>query len=312
MPNYSLPNFLICGAAQSGTSFLYSALKQHPDIYLPPTPVPEPHFFLKDWEYEKGLPSYSAQWFPNSNGERARGEKSSSYMYGGRKTLYRIRQDLPGVRLILMLRDPVERTWANYRFSVLNGLENLSFEEALEEEPRRNREAKGQWATVKPYDYMGRSHYGKQLSDILSIFPREYVLALKSENFRRNPEKNFKKIFNFLEVSNAFSPTLPSPFSTPEVIDPALQFKLRNDFGDRFGLILRGFRQRVSDIFVHAENMAERKLLEELQQNITYEKSELPKVTRQKLRNFFREDLELLSPLVDFPIDDWLQEPLVP
>ena len=125
-----LPNFLIAGVSASGTSFLAESIRQHRTFTY--------HFqwnqsaiFFKSWEYKKGLKYYSKKWFKNSNNEYAIGERSSSYLFGGNKTAKKIFSNFPNIKLIFCIRNPIERAWANYRFTVLQGYENLPFIEAL-------------------------------------------------------------------------------------------------------------------------------------------------------------------------------------
>ena len=130
-----LPNFLIAGVSASGTSFLAESIEQHPDIYLPYPMEPECHFFFKSWEYKK-LKYYSNKWFKDVKNENAVGERSSSYLFGGNKTAKRFFK-YSNVKLIFCVRNPIERAWANYRFTVLQGYEHLSFIEALKKEKKR-------------------------------------------------------------------------------------------------------------------------------------------------------------------------------
>ena len=300
-----IPNFLICGAAQSGTSFLYSALKQHPEVFVPASAVPEPHFFLKDWEYEKGMQFYLDQWFGDVDTERARGEKSSSYLYGGVKVAQRIYRDLQEVKLIVMLRNPVDRAWGHYRFSCLNGIESLSFYDALDQEDVRIAQAEGQWKVIKPFDYTGRSRYGYQLTEFLKVFPRDRILVIKSEMLKQTPEEIFRRIFSFLNVDKEFTPSAPPPFTSPDVIDPSLQAQCRAVFQDRFGEILRQLRAGEEDVARFAQNERELDALNKLQSNITHRKLSLPKETRFKIMDKLSGDFDLLKSIVDFPINDW-------
>lgn len=282
-------------------------MAQHPEIYMPERTVPEPHFFLKDWEYEKGIDTYSHEWFAEVAGEKARGEKSSSYLFGGRKVAERINRDLPDVRLIVMLRDPAERAWAHYRFTALNGLETLSFDEALEQEEKRNSEAIGQWATIRPYDYTGRSMYAHQLSAFCEIIPKERILVLKSEDFTESPDKGFQSVFQFLGVSTSFKPVPAPKFSSPNVIDPAVQAECRSVFGDRFGEVLREARANTTNLDSFAKTAIEKSTLEKLQGNMTYERQSMPVLAQNRLSLLFQKDLEKLGAFVDFSIDDWIQ-----
>src|SRR5436305_13662497 len=103
-----LPNFLIIGAARSGTTTLYTHLKRHPDIYLPPRKRPEPHFFYKSAEYERGIGYYEERYFSACRNESAIGEASTSYVFGP-TVPGRIRAALPDIKAICLLRNPVER-----------------------------------------------------------------------------------------------------------------------------------------------------------------------------------------------------------
>ena len=146
-----LPNFIIGGAAQSGTTSLSSALVQHPDIYLPTPLVPECHYFYKPWEIEKGLEYYRRKWFSTVQEESAIGEKSTSYLFGGESIANRIARATPDIRLIFILRNPIERAWSNYKFTVFQGLEQLSFMEALLHEECRRSKAVGRWKIMAQF-----------------------------------------------------------------------------------------------------------------------------------------------------------------
>ena len=131
------PNFIIGGTSAGGTSFLTAAIIQHPDIYISKRMRPEPHYFYKSWEYQKGFQYYLDTWFSEYLGQKAIGERSSSYIFGGEEVAEKIYKDLPDIKLIFIFRNPVERTWANYRVTVIQGLEELSFEDALKNEKQR-------------------------------------------------------------------------------------------------------------------------------------------------------------------------------
>ena len=150
------PNFIIGGTAAGGTSFLSAILVQHPEIYLPVEMRPEPHYFYKSWEYKKGLDYYLERWFKNvPETAIAVGERSSSYLFGGESVAKKIAAVYPNMKFIFTLRNPIERTWANYRYTVLQGLEKYSFEEALANEKKRVEEQSGIWAEIQPYNYTG-------------------------------------------------------------------------------------------------------------------------------------------------------------
>ena len=145
------PNFIVGGTAAGGTSFLTSILVQHPQIYLPKEMRPEPHFFYKSWEFEKGINYYLKRWFWNvPSSSVAIGERSSSYLFGGEAVANKIFHAYPDMRFVFTLRNPIERTWANYRYKVLQGLEDLPFEDALKNEILRISQQEGIWAEIQP------------------------------------------------------------------------------------------------------------------------------------------------------------------
>lgn len=299
-----LPNFIIGGTAAGGTSFLGSAIIQHPDIYLPYPMEPECHFFLKSWEYGQGIEYYQRKWFSNVKGERAVGERSSSYLFGGVSVAKRVRAALPDVKLVFTLRNPIARAWGNYRFTVLQGLEELTFVEALEREPERIAAQSGRWAEVQPHNYTGRGMYGRLLEEYLSEFPREQVHLIKSEDMGRDPCKTFAALFRFLQVADDFYPQMPADYVALSVKDPAVQVKARAIFGQKITPILESIR-REEDPSCFASTPEERAMMKTLIANVENVKHPIPEPAMALLRAKFSDDLKLLETIVPFSIADW-------
>lgn len=298
-----LPNFLIGGAAAAGTNFLTASIIQHPDVYLPEKMFPEVHFFYKSWEYEKGIEYYETTWFSKVRNEKAIGERSSSYLFGGPEVAGKIKALLPDVKLIFTLRNPIERTWANYRFTVLAGLEDLRFEDALRKEKERVAMQTGIWAEIQPHNYTGRGLYAKQLKDYLHIFPKENILLIKSEEMGHEPMETFRKVFDFLEVDRNFSPCIPPNYTSLSVKDPALQMRCREYFKDRFDLIIEAVREN-EDPLIHLQPGEEEKF-NAFVDNLKGVKEKMSEEARDYLRDFFRDDMKELKELVEFSIEDW-------
>jgi hypothetical protein len=201
-----LPNFLIIGAARSGTTSLYRYIQDHPDIYLPQAKRPEPHFFLKEEEYKKGLDYYSEKYFSQWSGEKAAGEASTSYLYQSH-VARRIHKHLPEVRLIAILRNPVDRAYSNYWITVQNGLDDVSFEEAVGREGERINAPKSKfWEAVQPQAYLDRGYYFRQLNHYLEYFKREQLLILLFNDLRKSPGRVVREVFRFLEVDEGYVP----------------------------------------------------------------------------------------------------------
>jgi hypothetical protein len=202
-----LPNFLIIGAARCGTTTLYSHLQTHPDVYLPLTKRPEPHFFLKEAEYSQGLPYYEQRFFAAWHGQRAVGEASTSYVYG-EQVPGRVAGALPGVRLICMLRNPVERAFSGYWHSVVSGLETLSFEDALAQEQTRKIEFAGTpLGEIAPFAYVERGLYHQQLTRWLTMFDRSRLQIILLEDLLARPQQTCSDVASFLGIDPEVFPT---------------------------------------------------------------------------------------------------------
>lgn len=196
-----LPNFLIVGAARSGTTTLYSHLKDHPEVYLPANKRPEPHFFLKAAEYAQGVAYYEQRFFSAWRNQRAVGEASTSYLFGP-EVPKRVRSTLPDVKLICILRDPVERAFSSYWHTVKSGMETLSFDEAILREAERKDGMTGTaMGEIAPFAYAERGLYYRQLSRWLSEFPRSQMEIVIFDDFVADPNKVLSEITHFLDVS---------------------------------------------------------------------------------------------------------------
>ncbi len=297
------PNFLIGGSAASGTSQLATMLIQHPDIYLPREMRPEPHYFYKSWEYAKPLSYYLERWFNEAGEEKAVGERSSSYLYMP-EVPARVQAVFPDIRWIFCLRNPIERTFANYRYTLLEGFEELSFEEALEQEPQRIAAEKGIFQEIQPHDYTGRGFYGRQLQHLLKYFPQASLLCLKSETLRARPVEQTRRICEFLGVSSSFTPQIAPSFTSPSVREPRIQKQCRDHFQDRFDMVVEYIRVH-GDIPSFFETL-DKEAAEALRENLSPQKAVMSQDTRRHLMDLFAEDIDLLRSIVDFDTSDWI------
>ena len=302
--NMLLPTFIIGGAAASGTSFLTSAIIQHPEIYLPSPIVPECHYFYKSWEFQRGLEYYSRTWFAKTSGELALGERSSSYLFGGDLIAGRIAEALSDVKFIFALRNPIERAWANYRFTALQGLDELGFMDALISESKRVSEAIGQWAEIQPHNYTGRGLYAAQLRGFLKHFPMENILLIKSEDMSKNKVGTFQTVFRFVGVRDDFLPVIPENFTSVEVVSAQEQARIRHHLGPRIIPLIDAIRAG-SDGMDVVRSEEERRLRHDLKCNLCSQKTDMDDDARRLLRNFFKQDLKELGGILPFDISDW-------
>lgn len=220
------PDFLIIGAQKAGTSSLYKYLLQHPAIL--PAYQKEIHFFTIPELYFKG-PNWYRGHFPTSlarGQSQLTGEASPSYLFFP-LVPERVHQVMPQAKLIVLLRDPVARAFSNYHHQVRRGLETLSFEEAIEQEPARLgndiqktiEDPHFHSLNLAHYSYLLRSEYITQLKRWRLFFPAEQMLILKSEDFYDEPQQIVALVSSFLKLP-AWQPN-PSIFKryNPGVYD---------------------------------------------------------------------------------------------
>lgn len=195
------PDFIIAGAARSGTTWVYELLKKHPMVFMATPRQPEPKFFSHADRYRLGFHWYYKTYFQKASPLKIWGEKSTAYLEFPEISAQRIRKNLPQVKLIFILRHPVDRTYSNYQWSKKNGWEKLSFEEAIRLERSRERAYKGRLKKIRPFSYLSRSRYDKLLRPFLKKFDTKQILMLRYENLKRNPKKFALQIHEFLEIT---------------------------------------------------------------------------------------------------------------
>lgn len=299
-----LPSFIIAGTLPAGTGHLYSLLVQHPEVYLPRPMQPECNFFFKSDEYERGLEHYQERWFGAVAGEAAVGERSSLLLSGGERVAERVAEHLPQVKLIFLLRDPVLRAYANYRFTALAGHEELDFPTALATEPERMEAARQRsrfWGEIQPHAYFSRGLYADQLAPFQARFAPEQLLVMRSDELHKDYEASLTRLWRFLGVDASFQPGPVPDFSSPAVRDVKTQAALRGEAPEAFDAAI----QRVREGSPPA-NEFERRVRANLQEGY----DPLPAALRDDLAARYREPNQRLAAQVSFSIADWLgQDP---
>ena len=177
----SRPDFIIGGAARSGTTWLYEVLDSHPTISMAKPRRPEPKFFLKDDLFRRGYQHYYDTWFQEQDRPGITlGEKSTNYLEGP-AVAQRMHDTLPAVRLVFVLRNPVERAYSNYLWSRKNGLESQSFWYAIQNEESRTCSLSPDLRPIEPFSYIKRGKYAKMLARFYQRFPVTQIKVVSFE-----------------------------------------------------------------------------------------------------------------------------------
>jgi hypothetical protein len=257
------PQFLVIGAARSGTTALFQYLAEHPGLFL--TEPKEPHYFA----LAGSTPAFTGPGdrqtinrlavtdrdaylalYREARPDQVRGEASVSTLYFP-EALPRVREMAPDARLVCLLRDPVDRAFSAYGFMRTRGWEPCAtFEEALADEERRIAEG---WHHI--WHYTAMSRYGEQLRHALEVFPRDQLLVLRHEDLSADADAVLARVYDHIGVPPVPRTVSPDPHRSGEprsrflgrvvsthhplkkllspVVPPALRRRLRRQIVDR-------------------------------------------------------------------------------
>ena len=207
-----LPDFLIIGGQRCGTTSLYNYMIRHP--YIASASTKEVHYF--DIHYRKGanwyrahFPTVARKYYMTRVKQRdcLTGEATPYYLYHP-SAPRRICELIPRVKLIVLLRNPVDRAFSHYLHALRSNAETLPFEEALRQEEER---LKGEEEKIlrneecysfnhQYFSYLSRGLYLRQIRNVLTHFPKDQVLIECSEEFYAAPQKTLTRVYEFLNL----------------------------------------------------------------------------------------------------------------
>jgi hypothetical protein len=166
---------------KAGTTELSMQLAAHPEVCF--CDEKEPHFFVRNPDWKEKLDNYHQLFQPQSG--QITGEASTSYSFLGEypEVVERLFEYNPAIKLLLMVRHPIDRIKSHYAHRLMHGIAELDPEAEL---------------AIRKEEYLNRSRYGYTLEKYLSVFPREQLLILYFDEYTQSPQATMEKVFAFL------------------------------------------------------------------------------------------------------------------
>jgi hypothetical protein len=296
----TMPNFIVIGAAKSGTTALHRYLKQHPQIFMS-TPKELRFFPFEDLSPEfcgpgdkadmetavKTIEDYRAHFAAGAY-YPARGESSPLYLYYPRSA-ERIRHHVPDAKLIAILRQPADRAYSQFLMKRRDGLESLKFRDALAAEEQRIADGYSHH-----WHYRRRGFYAAQLKPYFVSFKREQLRIYLYEDYDADPVGFMQDIFRFLNVDDTFVPDMSVRHNESKIPrSRALQVFLTEP---------RSVKKLVKTF---VPSRWSRHIGDSLRrQNLT--KPPLDPSLRQQLTEDYREDIKELQEMMGRDLSHWL------
>lgn len=297
MTGRPVPDFFVIGAYRSGTTFLYRALGQHPQVFVPV--LKEPNFFAVDGN-ENATPEllgrsvcepdeYERLYRDAASSQRC-GDVSPEYLRNPAAPA-RIRQTHPDAPLVAILRNPVERAYSDYMQHRARGSEPCAtFAEALDLQDER----RAGLSRSAPH-YVDSGMYGVQLERYLEVFDRGQLLVLLYEDLQADAADVTRRVFDHIGVDPAVDIELQSDVNAsglPRNVAYRALLRARRSVGTRLS------PRVVESVRPYWDRVMRRGLV----------KQDLGADDRRRLVEIYREDVERLQALIGRDLGHWLRE----
>ena len=285
------PDFYIVGAPKCGTTSLYQYLRQHPQVFMPDRK--EPHFFtdaghLPSSYRRMAAHEYLALFVGATEGQKV-GEASVTYLYSTGAAA-RIREFTPAARIVVPLRDPVERAYSEYWNSRRAGMERLSFEDAIAAEPRRS-----------PWQhYVGRGFYAQHVGRFIDALGVDAVHVCFFDDLVADALLLCRGVFSFLGVD----PSVQVDTSTVYNVGGAPRWRSA-------GVLYEGLARRAQPLRRAMEAVLPARLTQGLRRGFrrTLIRADVPPMhaeTRRRLQEAYAVDIERLQSITGRDLRHWL------
>lgn len=312
-----LPNFIVVGANKGGTTSIYHYLKQHPQVYL--SPIKEPHYFSTDIDVNQFKKEFAQnklqdiekyvsgnmeqeyhaafvrdfnqyqQLFKNAVGYKAVGELSTSYLYS-QKAASEIYQVVPNCKIIICLRNPIERAYSHYRMNLWTGNSNqFDFYKALVEDFHHTPKV---WGNAHLYTEIGM--YYEQVKRYIDRFGRDQVLIIFSEDLKKRTAEIIREVYAFIGVDPQFVPDTSTQYN--EVYTP--KYKNLTWFLNKSGI--RPIMKKISPTFI-------KKAIIRTFYKSKADKGEMSAEAKQFLLEKLSDDVRALGSLLNKDLSGWLK-----
>ncbi len=289
-------DFIVVGVQKGGTTSLHRYLSAHPEIFMPENK--ELDYFSNDSNYTKGIKYYLSLFSNAQDGESVKGEASPQYM------LYdnvpeRISSDMPDVKIIMCLRNPIDRAFSQYRMSKRRGIEKRTFCEAVDQQLIDRPANDDELFKVKDTEYLAPGEYGRIYTNFLKHFSRENITIIYSDDLLNNKEETLKIILSFLGLD----------FSIPlDILDKEYHIGGKQRIPGAFLWLKKASKKHTTlkrIIFLLFKRNTIHSLLHkfETEWNMT-EKSnaDINADTRNKLKSYYYNDIQLLEKITQTTI----------
>ena len=301
--NSKLPNFLIVGAAKCGTSSLHNYLNQHPDIFMPTftddgLKVKEPRFLIKEKVKErlsKGIWNYEdyKSLFDNVTNEIAIGESTVLYLYYYNEAIKNIKKYFgENVKIIIMLRNPIDRAFSAYLFASRTPQENQIFKEALMN-ARKRFDKDDTLSPMILYKELGL--YYKMVKAYMENFKDVHIVLY--DNFILQTDLEVRRVFDFLNIINN------NDINTSKIINSGGK-KWDSSFMKDL-LMAEGGMKKILRFLLPKK--ARVNIKERLTNSFTSKADKINESIKKELLDYYQKDIHLLEKLISKDLSKWIQ-----